>query len=126
MDTIVVKVGFGLMALVLLVIAGCETHTCRSACTRIYDDCGLEAYLPYKSSESNVDCASPGAWEEHQMGVCSTDCERALYTLTAGGDDDPTTRGLFDEEDAAQFIECVVDSECEDLQRDAHECGIIW
>jgi hypothetical protein len=114
-----------LVATPLIVLAGCETYTCRSACTRVYSDCGVPAFLPCESSESNVDCSAVGAWEAHQEDMCLQDCQSALYTLKAGTDDG-TSRGLFDEEDATRFIQCVVNTECDELLRDAQGCGIIW
>lgn len=114
-----------IVAIPLIVLAGCETYTCRSACTRVYSECDVPAFLPCESSESNVDCAAVDAWDEHQQGLCVTDCEEALYTLKAG-DGTGSNRGLFDEEDATRFIQCVVNTECDELLRDAQGCGIIW
>ena len=125
MSKLTAVIGLVVSLLLLVALAGCETTTCRSACTRVYTDCGVPAFLPCESSEFNVDCTAPGEWEAHQEQSCIKDCEDALYTLKAG-DDEGTTRGLFDEEDATRFIQCVVNTECDELLRDAQGCGIIW
>ncbi len=114
-----------IVAIPLVVLAGCETYTCRSACTRVYTECDVPAFLPCESSQSNVDCGSVDGWDLHQQTMCVADCEDALYTIQAG-DSGGSSQGLFDEEDATRFIQCVVNTDCDQLLRDAQGCGIIW
>ena len=127
MNTFAVRFTVVVASLIALGLVGCETHTCRSACTKIFDECGRQSD-GCSTSGTNIDCAEDGAWEEHQKGACINDCEDAMYTLsgeTAENDDQPNVSTFEDEEDATQFIECVVNTDCTTLLT-GNDCNIRW
>ena len=127
MNTFAVRFTVIIASLIALGLVGCETHTCRSACTKIFDECGRQSD-GCSTSGTNIDCAEPGAWEEHQKGACIDDCNDALYTLsgeTQENDDQPNVSTFEDEEDATQFIECVVNTDCTTLLT-GNDCNIRW
>ncbi len=127
MNTFVARLLVVLAALTALGLVGCETHTCRSACTKVFDECGRQSD-GCSTSGTNIDCTEPGAWEEHQKSACISDCEDALYTLAGDTDtdDEATNISTFEnEEDATQFIECVVNTDCTTLLT-GNDCNIRW
>ncbi len=104
----------------LLVLSGCETETCRSACNIIYEECGLTPMMDCDTAEiSSVDCGDPAAWVAHQKNECITDCERAMYTPATDEEVEETDKWyLADEEDASRFIDCVVEHDMTNCKTD--------
>ncbi len=104
----------------LLLATGCETYTCRSACTRIYDECEMTPVRDCDTAEiSTVDCNDAAAWREHQRDECIRDCERALYTPHKASEEQDDDRvELHDEDDAARFIDCAIEHELDNCKAD--------
>ncbi len=103
----------------LAALAGCETETCRSACNRIYEECGMPPMLDCESAEiSSVDCSAADEWKDHQKNECITDCERALYTPATADNESDNRWQLANEEDAARFIDCVVNHPLDSCKTD--------
>ncbi len=88
-----------LMPALLVTMMGCETHTCQSACNRIYFQCNGTGITPIV----------PGDDQETAYDYCVEQCSRALYTTSRSADaeEDLGNYDLQTPEDAHQFIECV-------------------
>lgn len=117
-------VRFASLAPVLLLVAalfgsGCDAHTCENACAQYY---GTD-----EGQCSRPSVLTDGTLPEAARGNCVDDCRAAIYTTTgatgAGTDQGGYSR-LENEQDAIEFIDCIVDKDfsaavrndtCEDL-----------
>lgn len=118
MNTLVARITFTIAVSTLLASIGCETHTCRSACSRIFEEC---AYSPSgcETKADGIDCNNPDEVATYFRDDCIDRCEEAMYNidLTEGN------TALYNEEDAAQFVECVVDTPCTEFQK-SYPCNV--
>jgi hypothetical protein len=101
---------FAVLALALLVAPGCNKYTCDQACDQYYgtaenfdgyDQCRKTSLQPTRSDTPAQASAR-----------CVQTCEEALYTTSGGDsgtDDGRGNNNLQTEQDALNFIECVVE-----------------
>jgi len=91
------------------IFAGACGPTCQNTCRRVYaqNECGI---------------TDPALNEEELIRECEADCETALLTTGEVGDYDPNVRTptdkkiiLENEMQAAAWMDCVWETECEDL-----------
>lgn len=108
-----------LLLVVALLGTGCDEHTCANACAQYYGtadgQCGRPSVL--------TDGTTPEAAQRN----CVDDCRAALYTTTKAEGSLQDAGGysrLENEQDAIEFIDCIVDKDfsaevrndtCEDL-----------
>ena len=108
-----------LILLAALFTGGCDSHTCENACAQYYGDgdgqCGRPSVL------------TDGTTSSAAQRNCVDDCRAALYTTTAAAGTTTDAGGysrLENEQDAIEFIDCIVDKDfsaevrndtCEDL-----------
>jgi len=102
-------------AVVLVGLAGagsaCETHTCQSACRKIYFECnggsGMQPVIPENTRDEAYD-------------QCVEACGSAMYSTTrTDGDDGAGVEASYDlhtPDDALAFIDCVEHVELADPQ----------
>jgi hypothetical protein len=97
------------LVLTAFVTSACENPTCQNSCRRIYSlsECGI---------------TDPALDEEEQIRACIADCEDALANTGELGDYNPDRRTptnvdtkLENELQAAAWMDCVWERECEDL-----------
>ena len=106
------------IALLALVLAGCETHTCRSACTKIFQDCSFSP-SGCETKADGIDCNDADEVAVYFRDDCIDRCEDALYNI----DETDGDTALYNEEDASQFIECVVATPCTEFQQ-SYPCNV--
>ena len=88
--------------------AGCDTYSCENACNQIYGDgdgqCSRDSMV--RTGEVTTEAA---------LEDCVADCEDALYTVSdTPSDNSGDFWQLNSEEDAINFVECVVNSDYSD------------
>jgi len=115
MDTFRIAALLG--TLFALALVGCETQTCRSACSKIFVECGFSP-SGCETATSGIDCSNPDEVATHYRDVCTDRCEEALYNI----DETEGDTTLYNEEDAVQFIDCVVSSGCPGEGGEAYKC----
>lgn len=100
-----------LIATVGLTACGENTRSCQNACQRAYrsEQCGLQI---------------PGQSQSDLIGDCETECNNALQATGEIDGYDPDCRDCFNrsepfelknEKQAALWMDCVMDTVCEDL-----------
>ena len=108
-----------LLSVLALVGVGCDSHTCQNACAQYYGtgdgQCGRNSVL------------TDGTTSTKALSDCTKECRDAIYTTTAstaGSTDAGGYSRLENEQDAVDFIDCIVDKDfspevlnttCEDL-----------
>lgn len=87
-------------------LAGCNRN-CQNSCSRIYDDCGISL---------------PGLTQADSVSECLASCEGAMRNAGTLGDYNPLGRNisgethtLENEIQAASWIDCVWDVDCENI-----------
>jgi len=112
------RIAVPLAALAALALVGCETHTCRSACSKIFVDCNFSP-SGCETKADGIDCNNPDEVAVFFRDDCIDRCEEALYNI----DQTEGDTALYNEEDAAQFIECVVATPCTEFEK-SYPCNV--
>lgn len=114
-----------LLPLTALLAGGCETHTCQSACRKVYYEC---------NGGTGMTPIVPGNDQEAAYDQCVEACTAALYSTSRSEGDDSgdvvASYNLHTPDDAMQFIDCVEHVDLEDPECvtdfDAHCPWIRW
>lgn len=95
------------VALLSVLISGCDTWNCESACSQFYGDDGCQ----------RPSLLTDGTTAEQALEACTSTCESALYTVSGealSDEDDRGYKALVTEDDALAFISCVKDQDYSD------------
>ncbi len=99
-----------LLLLVPVAVVGCG-YDCQSTCRRVYDE-----------SECNVAAEIGGASSDELIRQCVDECETALRKVGSMGSYDPRTQRnplvdeqLENERQAAEWMDCVWEADCSQL-----------
>lgn len=86
-----------------MLVSGCETRTCASACQDIYFECNAgQGMVPVQIGKS----------QDEAYSECVTSCNTALYSVSRAVDADSSgdaiaSYDLSEPDDAMNFIDCV-------------------
>ena len=125
---------FVVSAVLLGVVSGCNKYTCDEACLQFYGTAeNSDGYDQCRQQPLQV---TSGDTPAQAADKCIAACEDALYTTNnsaSGTDDGRGNQNLQTEDDALDFIECVVERDyspelnattCDDLNFDCQ--WFVW